>query len=332
MKKQRRFFFTVIVFISLIILCVGIYIMIKNKQTKHTPNQGKNEDNNMSEQQVYDLNIDSFNWSYDEKNHVYYQKDVIYCEFPVSAVIENLSIYVPERYFIGNKLKNKKYACEINKDGIILDYSSYTAPIIVFVGGNKQSFEAYLKTGFVCVDVNYRYEADDLVSSIVDLKSAIRFLRYNKDYIPADSKKIFVVDKNNIEMLNVVLGVVGDSVLYDESLKTIGAKLTDKFGKYISDVPYGVECNVDSEMLEKEDNSYTDLNSPNLTNSKYFLKPDSRGFETSILAKNWLIISQQDSAKNLCDDLENTKRIDNLQIEEKSNDELIINWIKECTK
>ena len=86
-----------------------------------------------------------------------------------SVVKKNFDLKIFLSGFFGNSI----LAIALTYLGNKLNVDIYLAAIIVFVGGNKQSFEAYLKTGFVCVDVNYRYEADDLVSSIVDLKSAI---------------------------------------------------------------------------------------------------------------------------------------------------------------
>lgn len=59
--------------------------------------------------------------------------------------------------------------------------------------------------------------------SIVDLKAAVRYLRYNKGLIPGDPEKIIADGTSSGGGLSVLLGVTGNSKHYDKYLIEIGA-------------------------------------------------------------------------------------------------------------
>ncbi|WP_236681508.1 tannase [Fannyhessea vaginae] len=71
--------------------------------------------------------------------------------------------------------------------------------------------------------------------SVVDLKSAIRFLRYNASALPANTDNIFTLSYGAGATISSVLGSSGDSDLYTSYLKKVGAATHDSKGNTISD-------------------------------------------------------------------------------------------------
>lgn len=60
-------------------------------------------------------------------------------------------------------------------------------------------------------------------AAIVDLKAALRYIRYNASLIPADTEKIITSGTSAGGALSALLGASGDSTLYDSYLKDLGA-------------------------------------------------------------------------------------------------------------
>ncbi|WP_062642578.1 subtype B tannase [Streptomyces maremycinicus] len=58
---------------------------------------------------------------------------------------------------------------------------------------------------------------------IVDLKAAVRYLRFNKDRIPGDTERIISTGGSAGGEVSALLGASGDSRLYDSYLKELGA-------------------------------------------------------------------------------------------------------------
>ncbi len=102
------------------------------------------------------------------------------------------------------------YTCTINKDGKVGKYTVTTAPIVIPVNTpgysaqhspssySSNELSTYLSNGFIYVYAGCRgrYNQNTEYKSgapwgVTDLKAAIRYLRYNKDLIPADTEKIF---------------------------------------------------------------------------------------------------------------------------------------------
>ncbi|MFJ2264485.1 subtype B tannase [Streptomyces sp. NPDC087844] len=60
-------------------------------------------------------------------------------------------------------------------------------------------------------------------AAIVDLKAAVRYLRANKGRVPGNTDRIFSTGTSAGGALSALLGASGDSPIYDEYLKEIGA-------------------------------------------------------------------------------------------------------------
>ncbi|MGN0593408.1 MAG: subtype B tannase [Ruminococcus sp.] len=163
-------------------------------------------------------------------------KNLSYVKHPASPVEQQMNIYVPEAYYHGEKAE---------------EYEAGTAPIYlrIMVGGympstpgapganwgsetEPNSVFLALKKGFIVAAPGTRGRTSQNENGMyvgkapavaVDLKAAIRYLRYNKEYIPGDTEKIIVCGTSAGGALTALLGVSGNIHDFDEYLEELGA-------------------------------------------------------------------------------------------------------------
>ena len=210
------------------------------------------------------LTLDMRAWDYDDENDVYYQLGIPYCLKPGSASYQSLAIFVPGAYFTA-KPKGKKFECEVNKKGKVGKFTAETAPVAMPINSGTLSPQAcptsygyaglknYLKTGFVYVYAGFRGRSSGYESGggkgevfsggapwpVVDLKAAVRYLRYNAKTLPFDAKKIFVFGFSVGGGVSAVMGSAGDAKLYTPYLEQVGAAMHDAEGETLSDAVFG---------------------------------------------------------------------------------------------
>ena len=156
--------------------------------------------------------------------------DIPYVEKPSEPDYQRLNIYVPEEYFNGESVNG---------------YTAKTAPIFLpnGVGGympGKQFIPANdsrhgtpnaslyaLSRGYVVVTpaIRGRTLANGKAPAlIVDYKAAVRWLRHNKDRLPAgDTEKIISDGLSAGGALSSLLGATGNAKEYEPYLKEVGA-------------------------------------------------------------------------------------------------------------
>jgi len=165
-------------------------------------------------------------------------ENIVYVKNPVDTKYEAMNIYIPEEYFSG---------------GIINGYTSKTAPIFLpnQIGGympatpgvvddgtntdapafgpgrsGPNSIALALANGMVVASPGARGRTSSngkAPSCIVDLKAAVRYLRYNDKIIPGDSEKIISNGTSAGGALSSLLGASGNSKDYEPYLKELGA-------------------------------------------------------------------------------------------------------------
>ena len=91
---------------------------------------------------------------------------------------------------------------------------------------------------------------------MTDLKSAIRYLRLNKDLIPGDTDKIYTFGMSGGGAQSCLMGVTGNSELYDAYLKDNGAAMTDAKGNPLGDNVKGSQCWCPITNLDTADAAY----------------------------------------------------------------------------
>ena len=177
--------------------------------------------------------IDNTKWLYNSDDDVYYQLGIVYCETPADADQEQLSVIVPGAYMTAQDNGDGTYTCEMNTDATINGYTALTAPIVFPVntpGYSAQSpmteytsVKDYTDAGFVYVHAGCRGRDEGAPAGVTDLKAAIRYIRYNSGNIAGDAERIFSFGMSGGGAQSVLLGVTGDSGLYDDYLEAIGA-------------------------------------------------------------------------------------------------------------
>ena len=158
--------------------------------------------------------------------------DIPYVKNPVEPEYQRLNIYVPEEYF--------------HEGGTVNGYTAKTAPIFMpnGVGGympGKQFIPANdsrhgtpnaalyaLSKGYVVVAPAIRgrtLENGKAPALIVDYKAAVRWVRHNKDRLPAgDTEKIISDGLSAGGALSSLLGATGNAKEYEPYLQAIGAE------------------------------------------------------------------------------------------------------------
>lgn len=211
-----------------------------------------------------DLALDASAWRYDADHDVYYQLGLTYCKKPATPTYESLAIFVPGAYLTGEK-NGETYTCEINDKAVVGNFTPATAPILMPINAGTLSAQTsptaygydglapYLEAGCVYVYAGFRgrsagYDttsgSDELFPGgspwpVVDLKAAVRYLRYNADALPCSTDRIFVFGFSAGGGVSAVLGASGDAGAFDPYLASIGAVTHDAQGAAVSDAIAG---------------------------------------------------------------------------------------------
>ena len=208
------------------------------------------------------LQIDMAAWKHDDENNVFYQLSVPYCLEPASKTYESLAIFVPGSY-LKPADDSKKPVYQIDESAKVGNFTPKTAPIVMPINSGNlgpqaspaaysyQGLEKYLSVGCVYVYAGFRgrssgYESgnNEVFSGgdpwpVVDLKAAVRCLRYNADVLPGDTKRIFTFGFSVGGGLSALMGCSGNSPLYTPYLEKIHAATHDAKGESISDAVFG---------------------------------------------------------------------------------------------
>ena len=211
------------------------------------------------------LRIDDSKWLYDEANDIYYQLGLTYCLKPATESYESLAVFVPGGFLTGEKKDDGTYTCTVNAKGIVGNFTPSTAPILMPINTGtvspQSSPTSYTGTGlapFIQAGCIYVYpgfrgrssgydtssKSDDLYPGgapwpVVDLKAAIRYLRYNSESLPCDTSRVFVFGFSAGGGLGAVLGASGGSALFTPYLESIGAVTVAADGGAVSDAICG---------------------------------------------------------------------------------------------
>lgn len=177
--------------------------------------------------------IDDTKWCYDETDGVYYQLGIAYCATPADADYEQLAIIVPGAYMQATANGDGTFTCSIDASGEVGGYTASTAPIVMPVNTPGYAAQApmteytsvaeYTDAGFIYVHAGCRGRDAGAPAGVTDLKAAIRYLRYTAGNLAGDTERIFSFGMSGGGAQSALLGVTGDSSLYDDYLAAIGA-------------------------------------------------------------------------------------------------------------
>ena len=205
--------------------------------------------------------IDMSAWQYDEASDVYWQVGVSYCADPADESYETMGIYVPGAYFNATDNGDGTFTCVVNEEGQAGAYTIETAPYVLPVNtagysaqnaptGFTKEAGTYAAEGIIYIYPGCRGRDSGAPSGAVDLKAAIRYVRYNKELLPGDTEKIFTFGHSGGGAQSAVVGASGNAPEYDKYLEAIGAVMSE------SDAPYGAMCWCPITNLDYADEAY----------------------------------------------------------------------------
>ena len=243
----------------------GIAGCSKPQSSEPSGNQGDEPaGSDVDLEEFKDLAINMDAWKYDEENDCYYQLGLAYCKNPATTTYESLAIFVPGKFFDAEANGNS-YKCTVNEKAVVGNFTAATAPVLMPINTGTLSAQtsptvyeynglaSYLNKGCIYVYAGFRGRSAGVDTTsgssdiypggapwpVVDLKAAVRFLRYNAASLPCDASRVFVFGFSAGGGLSAVLGSSGDSELYTPYLKEIGAATHDAKGNAISDAIMG---------------------------------------------------------------------------------------------
>lgn len=212
--------------------------------------------------------IDNTKWLYNEEDNVYYQIGIQYCENPADLNYETLAVYIPGEYMDATDNGDGTYTCEINYENTAgsSNYTAATAPIALPI--NTPGYAAmdapteydsnfgygsvsdYTSEGFILVVAGCRGRDAGAPAGVTDLKAAIRYIRYNDGNIAGNMERVFTLGMSGGGAQSALLGITGDSELYDAYLEEIGAVMG------VSDAVMGSQAWCPITSLDSADAAY----------------------------------------------------------------------------
>lgn len=189
-----------------------------------------------------ELNSCMDQWFFDEKHHCWCLEDILYTPSATTPKFQRLSIFVPKDLrnsdgSFAEKAKNVPVIFENNSAG-------YMQMPHVWLDGPRCYAQQYIDHGLIYVTVGCRGresrdEAGRLVKgpcALVDLKTAIRFLRHNRDVLPGDWNRIISVGWSAGGAMSTLLAVTGDNENYLPYLKENGAFMDESDAIYAAQI------------------------------------------------------------------------------------------------
>ncbi|MDO5608879.1 MAG: subtype B tannase [Capnocytophaga sp.] len=214
MKNYKLFFFAVAI-LSLNIAC--------NSKIEKQPDALRFD---VSKYEIQTAEIDG------ETIEVRAYENIVYIKKPVDTVYQIMNIYIPRAYFEGKTING---------------YSADTAPIFFpnqvggYMPGKPGTFimksskdpspkvntiAQALARGYVVASPGARGRTSPngkAPSVIIDLKAAVRYLKFNDQIMPGNAAKIISNGTSAGGAVSALLGATGDASEYDTYLAQIGA-------------------------------------------------------------------------------------------------------------
>ena len=189
-------------------------------------------------------------WSFNQALECWCIEDVVYTEKADVPQAQRLSVFVPKAYL--------SETGEIAKSGACGIYTAQNAPVIFENNaagymemtnthpGEERFFGApYLAQGMVYVTCGCRGRSSinaqgeyvgKAPMTLVDFKTAIRFLRHNRATLPGDWSKLVSVGFSAGGAMSALLAVTGDHPDYDPYLRANGAYMEESDAVYAAQI------------------------------------------------------------------------------------------------
>ncbi|MBQ8621441.1 MAG: hypothetical protein IJ422_03910 [Oscillospiraceae bacterium] len=181
-------------------------------------------------------------WYYDEKHGCWCLEDILYTPAATTPKFQQLSIFVPKALLNADG----SFPEEAKKVPVVFENNSagYMQMPHVWLGGPRCYAEQYLEHGLIYVSCGCRgRESRDangrLIKgpcTLVDLKTAIRFLRHNREVLPGDWDRIISTGWSAGGAMSSLLAVTGDNENYLPYLEENGAFLEESDAIYAAQI------------------------------------------------------------------------------------------------
>lgn len=189
-------------------------------------------------------------WFFDDAHDCWCLEDVLYTFKATTPKFQRLSIFVPKAYLNAGGT--------VASGGAMGRFTARTAPVVfenssagymqmlhTQLGGPRDEAEKYLARGMVyvtcgCRGRDSRDQSGRLCAkspwTLVDLKTAIRFLRHNAAVLPGDLDRIISVGCSAGGAMSSLVGLTGDDPRYLPFLEQNGAFLEESDAVYAAQV------------------------------------------------------------------------------------------------
>ncbi len=182
-------------------------------------------------------------WTLDEKAGCWCLEDILYTPKARVPKFQRLSIFVPQKL----RRADGSFTEEAARTPIVFENNAagYMQMPHVWLDGPRCYAHAYLKHGLIYVSCGCRgRESRDArggltgkgPSSLIDLKTAIRFLRRNRANLPGDFERIISVGWSAGGAMSTLLGVTGDHPAYRALLEENGAFMDESDAVFASQI------------------------------------------------------------------------------------------------
>ena len=155
-------------------------------------------------------------------------ENISYVKKPVDPEYEVMNIYIPEAYFQQKNIG--RYNAQNAPIFFPNDVGGYMpAKPTPLVSQRGDTTVRALAHGYVVASAGARGRTSALgkaPAAIVDLKAAVRYLKYNDKYMPGNAEKIVSNGTSAGGAMSVLLGATGDNPDYLPYLKKLGAAPT----------------------------------------------------------------------------------------------------------
>ena len=182
-------------------------------------------------------------WTFDENHNCWCLEDIVYTPVPKDVRFQRMSVYAHKDL--------------MNADGTVAE-GARSVPVVfgnnaagyaqmpqLWLDSPRFSGQQYLDRGWVYITCGCRgRETRDekgvlsgkAPATLVDFKTAIRFLRHNREWLPGDFDKIISVGTSAGGAMSTLLGVTGDNENFLPYLQENGAFMDESDSVYASQI------------------------------------------------------------------------------------------------